>query len=398
MYFSNEIELMIACARVEVDPQGLEKIQQLTSQVIDWDKLVKECIRHKVLPLVFQNLTLICRDSFPENLKKQLEDGYIFENSLHNFSLVEQLFSVLELLKKNSIMAVPFKGPVLAQSLFGDFTLRRYLDLDIFISRKDAEKSVDILLSKGFIPERGSLPQGREKKKAYLEKIVNISLIHPDKHLAIDLQWDISNRFSNVPIVLEDLQERLEQVVLSSKNVPSLPPEELLCYLTLHGTKHRWLFLDMICCISELIRTRRDINWSHTEKFAAKIHCTNVLLLGLFIARDLLGAELPGHINKRIDKQKSIKKLAEKVYEGLFSNYMENMVTPEKFDLFLFQIKDGLSDKIRYCIKILFVPSKVDLRFFSLPESLSSLRYILRPIRLITEYGSRCIKTKFTLL
>jgi len=75
-------------------------------------RFVKICFRHKVLPLVFQNLELIGKNFFPENLKTQLKNTYIFENSVQNFFMIEQLFFILELLKKNEITAVPFKGPV----------------------------------------------------------------------------------------------------------------------------------------------------------------------------------------------------------------------------------------------------------------------------------------------
>lgn len=195
MKLSNEIELMLACARVIVDQETEKKIQLLARDKIDWEKLVSMCTRHKVLPLVFQNLSLVCKDSFPENLKSRLENTYIFENSVNNLSLVEQLFVVLDLLEKNEITAVPIKGPVLAESVFGDVTLRRYLDLDIFISKKDAVKAVDVLMEKGFISEKGALPGGK-RKKAYLKKLVAISLVQPEMHVSIDLQWDISNRFT----------------------------------------------------------------------------------------------------------------------------------------------------------------------------------------------------------
>lgn len=396
MKFSNEIKLMTACAMVYVDKETKEKIQLLSRGKIDWDKFVKICIQHKVLPLVFQNLVLFCKDSFPEKLKTDLENTYIFENSLHNFSLVEQLFFILDLLKKNEITAVPFKGPVLAENVFGDVSLRRYLDLDIFISKKDVLKAVDILTDNGFVPEDGILPEGRGKK-AYLDRVVTLSLVRPDKQVSIDLQWDISNRFSNVPILLEDVKDHIEQVELNKRPVANLGPEILLCYLCLHGTKHRWLTLDSICCVSELIRVKRDIDWHLTLKFAKRIHCTTVLLAGLYLARDLLGAKLPEHINQKIDQKKKLKSLAGKVYEGLFSDYWETMIRPEKFDPFLFQIKDGFLDKTLYCIKILFIPSKEDLRVFPLPESLSFIRYLLRPLRLIIEYGRRLTRMKLKL-
>ncbi|MCP3888068.1 MAG: nucleotidyltransferase family protein, partial [Desulfobulbaceae bacterium] len=289
-------------------------------------------------------------------------------------------------------IAVPFKGPVLAENVFGDVTLRRYLDLDILISKNDAAKAVELLLDNGFIPEEETFPTG-VGRGAYLEKVVWVSLIHPEKHISVDLQWDISNRFTNLPITMEAMSERLELVELTGREVVSLPVEELLCYLCLHGTKHRWLALDYVCCVAELVRVRKDIDWQYVEQYAKKIHCVNVLFLGLLLARNILGAELPSSIEAKIGKENNLNELAEKICDGLFSDYRETMVVSEKFDPFLFQIKDSFMDRIVYLVKVVFIPSKEDLRLFNVPESFSFLRYILRPLRLIKKYCNRRYKT-----
>lgn len=383
---------MLACARVRVDQEQVTRIQQAAAGIVDWDAFIQTCIRHKVLPLVFQNLTSICPDSFPEHLKSKLDNGYIFENSLHNHALVEELFVILNVLQKHNITAVPFKGPVLAQNAFGDFTLRRYLDLDVFISTADAGKAVDVLLRQGFVTENGTF--GTDGiNDSYLQRIPAITLVHPDKHLSLDLQWDISNRFANIPIVLDDMADRIEKIMLNDKEVPSLPVEELFCYLCLHGTKHRWFNLDMVCCVAELIRVRKDIDWPYVMQYAKKLHCVKVVLLGSVLASNLLGAKLPESINIKIAQTKTMEHLAEQVYEGLFSTYMDSMKTPEKFDSLLFQVKDRISDKIYYCVKMVFIPTKKDLEVLPLPNSLSFIRYIIRPIRLIIEYCKRRIVT-----
>ncbi len=103
------------------------------------------------LSLVYRNLAEHCPDIFPEELKSQFVKNYIIVNLINSLALVEQLLRILELFKNSGIKAVPFKGPVLAKRLYGDISLRCYVDLDIFISGNDAEKAVDILLANGFV-------------------------------------------------------------------------------------------------------------------------------------------------------------------------------------------------------------------------------------------------------
>ena len=379
---------MTACARASVDHNFREKIQQLVASGFDWDTFIAACIRHKVFPLVYQNLVKYCPDTFPVELKSQLVKNYIIENLVNSLALVEQLFRILELLKKSGIKAVPFKGPVLAERLYCDFSLRCYVDLDIFISINDAEKAVDILLEKGFVAEDDNLPEGQERS-SYLKKVVHIDLISTDRRVSIDLQWDISNRFTTVPILLEDVEARLELVSLNQNSVLSLPAEELLCYLCIHGARHRWLYLDLVCCVSELIRTCKEIDWLYAQRFAEKIHCSIALLLGLSLAHELMQADIPGYMIEKINNVPMVKKLVEEMKDVLFSKYVESKVVPEMFDLFQMKVKDRFYDKVLYVVRVVFIPTRVDLRVFPLPEALGFLRYLLRPARLGWEYFRR---------
>jgi len=388
MTFSDETRIMLSLAKGETDNKSIDEIIQSVKGEIDWEQLIENCIQHNVLPIVFQNLNAYCSTVFPEQLKSQLSSGYIIQNLLHNLEFVEKLHDILDLFKNNQIKAVPFKGPVLAELLFGDYTLRRFSDLDIFISKQKALPALEILLECGFVTEDEEVPAG-EGVGDYLDKVEHITLVHEERKIPIDLQWDISNRFTNVPIVLEDVENRLELISLSDREVLSLPVEELLCYLCIHGTRHRWSYLDLVCCVSELIRVRQDVDWLYVERFAERRHCNTVLFLGLFLAWDLMGSEIPEYLTVKIDRNQRIKKLADQVYEVLFSDNVGFMEVPDKFNTFMFQVKDRWVDKLYYLVKIVFIPTNADLKVFPLPEGIAFLRYFLRPMRLGWEYVGR---------
>jgi len=59
-------------------------------------------------------------------------------NAARNVFLTNKLFEILNLFKKNDILALPFKGPVLAESVYGDLSLRQFVDLDILVHNHDA--------------------------------------------------------------------------------------------------------------------------------------------------------------------------------------------------------------------------------------------------------------------
>ena len=100
-------------------------------------------------------------------------------------------------------------------------------------------------------------------------------------------------------------------------------------------------------------------------------------------------ADLPEYMIQKIDNAPKVKKLVEEVRDNLFLNCVESMVVPGTFDLFRLKIKDRLYDKVLYVVKVMFIPTKVDLRVFPLPEGLVFLRYFLRPALLGWEYFRR---------
>ena len=114
-----------------------------------------------------------------------------------------------------------------------------------------------------------------------------------------------------------------------------------------------------------------------------------MLLLGLGLAHELMQVDLPEYMIQKIDKMPTVKKLVEEVREDLFSDYAASMVVPDTFVLLLLKAKDRFYDKVLYVGRVVFIPTKVDLRVFPLPEGFGFIRYFLRPVRLGWEYFSR---------
>ena len=384
-----ESQLLAACAVTEIDDHGAEVIRHLAGRVGDWDKLFLMAAQHRIMPLVYLNLESHGQGAVPENVLARFESAFI-ENTGQTVFLADALIKVVEVLGSNGIKVVPFKGPVLAEDLFGDLTLRQYSDLDIMVARADAPAAIALLVENGFSPENGSVMTNRQCR-AYVNNEFNYVLVRYGGRLVVDLQWELSARFSPVKIELEALAERLERVRLNGIALPGLPAEELLCYLCIHGTRHRWMFLDLVCCVNQLIIKRPQLDWGRVLAYAGRLKCTKTVLLGLYLCNAVMNAYLPELIEKKIAGCKGLKNLLEEACVGLFSGYAQNMVMDAKFDPFLFRVMDGRKQKAGYCLRTIFLPTKEDMRCFPLPPFLSFLWYGLRPVRLMAEYMKRML-------
>ena len=64
--------------------------------------------------------------------------------------MTNRLLDILKLFEKSHVLAVPYKGPVLASGLYQNLSLREFADLDIVVQEKDVVPAADLLESSGF--------------------------------------------------------------------------------------------------------------------------------------------------------------------------------------------------------------------------------------------------------
>lgn len=388
----SEIELLLCCARTHLDPETCERIHSLSQTGIDWNYLVQTAIRHRVMPLLYRNLKKTCPQTVPVGTMKQLQ-RYFLVNAARNHVLSHELLSILGMLEQNGIIAVPFKGPVLAEYLYGDLALRQFDDLDILIHRHDAYRAHELLVSYGYQP---GLKLGEEQNGSYSKAEYSMSYSRSGIRAPIEFHWDMLGKYSPHPLGINNLQ-RLETGTLDNKNVWHLSPEDLLIYLCLHGSKDCWKTFEAVCSVAELVRSHPALDWTWLATRVETMHCERMLFLGLFMANDLLGVDLPAHLCETIKADQRIREIAEEIYVRLFpgDDELSQSQFDPNFSSFQVKVRDMLTEKIRYCLSLVFRPTREDWRRFPLPASLSFLHYLFRPIRLARGLAETLLKGSY---
>jgi hypothetical protein len=369
-------------------------IHSLVQQDIDWKYLLKTSLHHRVMPLLYQSLKKTCPEEVPEETLTQLQSYYL-ANATRNLFLTGRLIEILNLFNNNNILAVPFKGPVLANCIYGDITLRQFSDLDILIHPNDALKARNLLMANDYHPE---IKLDDKQFCIYLKTKDAFTFIRDESRVFVDLHWGLKVRNSSFPTHPDLVDNHLKPVVIEGHKVHSLPPEDLLLYLCVHGALHCWNSLGWICCVAELIQSNPDLNCERVTQMVKRAKYERILSLGLFLAQDLLGAEPPEKIYKYLNKDPKIESLAIEVYRNLFhkNGNPANINISNKFSFFHIKVRDRHSEKIRHIAQAAIRPTREDWRCFPLPASISFLHYLLRPIRLslelLTVLFKKCFK------
>jgi hypothetical protein len=132
-----------------------------------------------------------------------------------------------------------------------------------------------------------------------------------------------------------------------------------------------------------------DINWTLALESASRVGGRRILLLGLLLAKDLLGADLPEMIAQAIEADSALPSLSIQVKEWLFTPDGTKPALGEVENYFL-RLRESALDRFRASLRFAkrsLALTTQDKESFRLSGFSSFLLYPLRPIRLACQYG-----------
>lgn len=135
-----EAELLLRSAGVHLDLEETDRIVALLQKEMDWVYLKEMALQHGLMPLLYQCLKSYAPNCIPRSILAQFR-FHSLSSASRSFVMTEELLSLLELFKAEGILAIPYKGPVLAASLYKDLAIRPFNDLDILVKKKGSFQS-----------------------------------------------------------------------------------------------------------------------------------------------------------------------------------------------------------------------------------------------------------------
>ena len=348
------------------------------SDVADWPLVLRLAAWHGLTPFLdrFLHTTV---EALPEPCAAQLR-GYARAHAAQNLVLTKHCVQLVDLFQQHSIATVPFKGPTLAATLYGDAGLRDFCDLDFLVRRPDAPKVKSILLDYGY---RTDLPVRREAEAAYLRARHELHFVAPDGSL-IEIHQTFLPDFCSFHIDDGALWQRLQRTQFCGREIWALNPEDMLLVLCAHGTRHCWSRIMWICDVAMLVIKHPALDWSRIMSQAAALGATRMVLLGTALAHRLFGTSPPPAILQKLREDQSVSALALNVQHTLFRSE-----TPSEFHshVFFLKARERLRDRLRYCARLTFMPNEEDYLMLSLPSGLSPLYYPFHAARVVGKYG-----------
>ena len=377
--FRPEVRLLLDCARTRLDTNSASRIKSLVSKDIEWAYLVRMARGHGVMPLLYRSLNSVCSDGVPKMTLEELREHF-YANAGRNLLLAKELVKLLHLFSAHEISAIPYKGAVLAASVYGNLALREFGDLDVLVREREYQTAQRLLSARGY----------RLMKEFDWES----TLVHDSGTFAVDLHKGMTTREFSSPLGFEYLSGHLERITVAGTEVPTLSPGDTLLMLAIQITKDsgsRYFQLAKISDMAELLRVYPHLDLAQVLRGARRLGGERMLLYSLRLANNLLGAVLPQEIVCEMQFHPALDGLVVYARRQLFDGGDRTVAGQPTVDQFRWLVRERLRDKLypyylRYVTDVI-VPCALDRRLLPLPRELSFLYYFIRPVRLIGKHG-----------
>ena len=376
-----ERELILCCAHTRLDNATAGRIREILRGPLSWSDAMACAFDHHIDPFLYENLKLAGNDLVPPAWLASIRDTTRKSGGMAVLYFAE-LLRIYEIFEAEGVPLIPFKGPVLSWLAFGNLTRRRFLDLDFFVPQKHMPRAAALLKSAGYEGKFDRLDEQTGKVGVVPGQY---GFYREASRTLVELHTEQTLRYFPVPLDFEKMSRRLLTVEISGRKLRTFSIEDTLVMLCVHGAKHFWERLGWIVDVAELI-VAQPVDWPLIMRIAAKLKSTRLLLLGFFLAHDLLNAPVPETILERARRDSNVQWLAARVEGELAGGASPHMgVLPRA--AFRLRSRDGAVDAVRHMLRLAMLPIEDDRRSVRLPKALSPLYGLVRPLKLIQEYG-----------
>jgi hypothetical protein len=301
-----------------------------------------------------------------------------------SLKLTAELLEVVEVLEREGIRAVPFKGAVLSQIAYGDPGARPFTDNDILVDRSVLERALECLGRLGYEQK----PEGSAKRERYiLDTGYKVTLARSPYGPFLDLHWEVALPELGIAPSLREMGQRTGEVVLRGTVVHTLAREDLFLALVIHGARHHWQRLLWIFDLAALARGG-ELDWNTLHQNSDRFGISTMLNTSLHLCNVCFNTGLPirGALGSRsLRHVESALKLLDRDLGPWASERSKARLFLNGIDRPLVRLKRSFWLVVR--------PTPRDFEFWNLPDVLFPLYYPLRWIRVLVDTTARAFRS-----
>jgi putative nucleotidyltransferase-like protein len=370
-----ELSLLLAACSPIRGAEKLERICRLLQRPDRWPALIDCADQHGVTFLLWQTLSELA-GLMPAREMQRLEQRY--RTNVHkSLIFARELIRISDGMDALGVDVMPYKGVVLAETVYGDMALRQSGDIDLLIRVQDFSRIRDAVRGLGYTPH---FPLSPREEEAYLRTGYEYTFDSPASPNLLELQWALQPRFYAVDVDMDGLFQRSVPVTIAGRSIKTLSPEDLVIVLSLHAAKHAWGRLIWLCDIARIM-SRPNLNWDWIKQQACELGIARILSVTLLLANRLLRASIPATADATSAADPSTLTIAVEIGAGIENGAAFDVESVSYFRLML-RLRERSADQMRFMSRLVFTPGPSEWKAVRLPPALFPLYRVVRLSRL----------------
>jgi putative nucleotidyltransferase-like protein len=372
-----ELTLLITVARVDLDPNEQNLLRDLLAGPLDWVSLIALAERHSLEPLLFRHLHEHGDGLVSADLLSALRED-CKRITRRNLILALKLQAISSHLRSRGIEHIAYKGPLLAESCYGNLALRVFHDLDLIVPQPKLGPTRDALAEIGFCDQYG-LSRSQQA----------VSFSHGFEHpftnagIDLDLHWRVVQKFKARALDMDGMWQRVQMGRLFESEIPVFRPEDNLIALCLHAGHHGWTQLSHMCDIAQLLRTYPEMDWEIVKSHLGDSNTRRIVHVCFNLLQRHWGARIPEEIMARAAADAHVARLADRVEQEIWPALDPQLTTSNLRWMLQRTAGESLVDRFHLLAGSLFHPAIEDFEIYRLPRLLAWLYPVLRFARLV---------------
>ena len=385
--YSAEFSLLLACCRAELHPDeghASDFLAPALANVSDWQRAFELSEHHGLLPALHQAssgrdaASAMRAELFPREVRVEIERRFALLGR-KNLRLAAELIHILDSLDARGVAAIPYKGPVLAESLYRDVALREFSDLDVLVHGEDIPSVKAALPQIGYRPNITLSPA---QERAYVASGYEYAFDGPAGKNLLEIQWNFVPRFYAVDFAMERVFARAQPGTVAGRNVRTLAPEDLFLSMCVHAAKHLW---GRLCWLRDIatVAQRVPIDWECVHREARRLGVERIVGVSLGLAQGLMGAKIPVEERERFGRDKDDPEV-----QTITTTVAQHIANTEEYNTesidyvrWMLRLRERFPDRARFASRLLLTPGPGEWSWVKFPEALFPLYRGVRLLR-----------------
>lgn len=373
--FEKEWPLLVAACSVIPHPEKVQRIRVLLQNPVRWPTFFDCADKHGVTFLLHKVLSEV-GEQMPADELQQLDRRY--HTNLHKtLFLARELIRIFNCLADLDIEVLPYKGIVIAETVYGDMALRQPGDIDLLIHVQDLPRIREALRGLGYTSH---LPLSPREEAAYLHSGYECTFDSSAGRNLLEVQWALQPRFYAVGVDMNGLFRRSVPVTIAGREMKTLCPEDLLIVLSLHAAKHAWGRLIWLCDIARLM-SHPDLNWAWINQQVREMGIVRILNVTILLANRLLNAPIPAAIEAGLAVDPAARMRSDEIGSKIVAGAACEVETFSYF-LMMLRLRERRADQMRFISRLILTPGPNEWKAVRLPPVLFPLYRVVRLSRL----------------